>query len=348
MHESRTTLDCLLLASRIIVLVIISAFLVFPVVELHAGETGAYDVFIGYALFGALFFIYLRASALNIYDSTVQNLGMILMTIFGLAYGLGVPAPDAAPMDAGTASIACAAITLIICLLNGMIYSYATFKSRCGVETESDKHAIRYADVVLLCAGAILIKSPAMSLANEPNSLKYTLAVACILIGIIAYWVGKVAGRIVNRWIDSIGAVLSIVRRMGAPAGLFLLGYLMIGLIFASIHVRIYVYDKTAYGGDFLSKAPSFLDFVYFSFVTMATTGYGDILPVKPGARLACVAEVVVGVLWVTVILAAIVSRINGQAEGVLTGHVGKPRVIETEGEENPETTDDNKETCGV
>ena len=55
----------------------------------------------------------------------------------------------------------------------------------------------------------------------------------------------------------------------------------------------------------FRPTPPSFGQFIYFSVVTMATLGYGDVIPSDALTRtLACV-QVVIGVGWVTVVLSA-------------------------------------------
>ncbi|HAM53475.1 MAG TPA: hypothetical protein DCP92_23310 [Nitrospiraceae bacterium] len=46
----------------------------------------------------------------------------------------------------------------------------------------------------------------------------------------------------------------------------------------------------------------------YFSFVTMATLGYGDIVPVHPVARLFAVIEALIGLLYPATLLARLVS----------------------------------------
>ena len=48
--------------------------------------------------------------------------------------------------------------------------------------------------------------------------------------------------------------------------------------------------------------------FVFYSFITLSTTGYGDIVPVHPVARSLAVMEVICGTLFTTVLLARLVS----------------------------------------
>ena len=46
---------------------------------------------------------------------------------------------------------------------------------------------------------------------------------------------------------------------------------------------------------------------MYLSFVTITTTGYGDITPVSPPARVLCVLEAIVGQLFLTITVARLV-----------------------------------------
>jgi hypothetical protein len=57
------------------------------------------------------------------------------------------------------------------------------------------------------------------------------------------------------------------------------------------------------------------LDFArlnYFAFISLSTTGYGDISPARPPARMASVVLSVVGPLYIAVILGVLISRFTG------------------------------------
>lgn len=47
--------------------------------------------------------------------------------------------------------------------------------------------------------------------------------------------------------------------------------------------------------------------FIYYSYSTLTTLGYGDILPISPWARAAATLEAIIGVLYITVIMARLV-----------------------------------------
>jgi hypothetical protein len=53
---------------------------------------------------------------------------------------------------------------------------------------------------------------------------------------------------------------------------------------------------------------------VYYSFVTLATLGYGDIVPLSPSARGLAILEAVVGQIYLVVVVARLVS-LYGQSE---------------------------------
>jgi hypothetical protein len=83
-------------------------------------------------------------------------------------------------------------------------------------------------------------------------------------------------------------------------------GYFLLGLMWAFIYPLL----EAAQGGSFLySGAPPSTpaDFTYFSFVTLTTLGYGDMLPVTNEAKSLAMVEAVIGQLYVAIIIARLV-----------------------------------------
>jgi hypothetical protein len=60
-----------------------------------------------------------------------------------------------------------------------------------------------------------------------------------------------------------------------------------------------------------LSAAHSEMTYLYFSFVTLATLGYGDITPLIPATELMAVFEAVTGQLYLAVLIARLVSSLG-------------------------------------
>ena len=85
--------------------------------------------------------------------------------------------------------------------------------------------------------------------------------------------------------------------------------YLDVGLIFAllvTITARLSDGPYFAHGGD-----GSMSERVYFSYVTLATLGYGDLTPVTAMGRLLSVAESIVGSLYLVTAVSLVVSRVG-------------------------------------
>jgi voltage-gated potassium channel Kch len=80
--------------------------------------------------------------------------------------------------------------------------------------------------------------------------------------------------------------------------------YLLAGIAFGGLYAAL---ESSAPGS--LRGAPTFAlgDAVYFSFVTLATLGYGDITPAASAARALAVLEAVFGQLYLAVLIARLV-----------------------------------------
>lgn len=83
--------------------------------------------------------------------------------------------------------------------------------------------------------------------------------------------------------------------------------YLLLGLTWASAYALLYDLRPGTFTGA-LDAASLPQTWIYFSFVTLTTTGYGDILPVHPIARSLAIAEAVAGQLYLAITLARLVA----------------------------------------
>lgn len=55
------------------------------------------------------------------------------------------------------------------------------------------------------------------------------------------------------------------------------------------------------------AATPDFADYLYFSFVTLGTVGYGDVSPTTHGARLLAMSEALAGVMYIAVVVGRLV-----------------------------------------
>lgn len=88
--------------------------------------------------------------------------------------------------------------------------------------------------------------------------------------------------------------------------------YMLIGILWASFYFLI----ETIYPNSFSVSAGE-MDrngFLYFSFVTLTTTGYGDILPVSNQARSLATLEMITGQLFMAITVARLVGLYTARA----------------------------------
>jgi hypothetical protein len=85
-------------------------------------------------------------------------------------------------------------------------------------------------------------------------------------------------------------------------------GYLLIGLFFASLQNMIFHLEgEAAFNG---LKDPELKEFVYFSLTTLTTVGYGDISPAIPISRSIANIEALFGQLYPAIFIARLVSMV--------------------------------------
>ena len=93
--------------------------------------------------------------------------------------------------------------------------------------------------------------------------------------------------------------------------------YLTIGLLFVALYTLVGAYSPKAFNGLTVAARVSLpSDLVYFSFATLTTVGYGDIVPVDPVARSLSNIESILGQLYPATLLARLVSLGAGPARG--------------------------------
>ena len=85
--------------------------------------------------------------------------------------------------------------------------------------------------------------------------------------------------------------------------------YLLAGIFFAQIHLAVEGYMPGSYAGPSEFSETSA---IYFSFVTLATLGYGDFLPKSDLARGLTVFEVIGGQLYLAVMVARLIGMFPG------------------------------------
>jgi voltage-gated potassium channel len=99
-------------------------------------------------------------------------------------------------------------------------------------------------------------------------------------------------------------------------------GYLLLGVLNAvllaiseMVHHHLFTPESPAiiFPGQ---SAPQFSDYLYFSFVTLTTLGYGDVTPVSHLARSMAILIAITGQLYMTILIAMLVGKFLARSEG--------------------------------
>lgn len=150
--------------------------------------------------------------------------------------------------------------------------------------------------LLLILVSAVLLKASGILLSIKITDTAGTL-IATLLAGLAAYRAFRYALGSEEVDTDHICAALSV--------------YMLAGFFFG---ITYWTMDKHLPGSFTLpasSRETSHLDLqtaVYFSFITIATVGYGDITPVSPVARGLVIAQAVLGQFYMVVLVARLVS----------------------------------------
>jgi hypothetical protein len=145
----------------------------------------------------------------------------------------------------------------------------------------------------------------AVAVALKPESPGYICAVttafatASVLIGYCIYCVLRYVLQASHITRDQIYAGICV--------------YLMLGFAFGCIYYLTRILDPGCFAVNVSrmdkSRDP---DLMYFSFVTLATLGYGDITPVARAARVLAELEALAGMLYMAIFMARLVSLASG------------------------------------
>jgi hypothetical protein len=151
--------------------------------------------------------------------------------------------------------------------------------------------------VVAMLAAFIMAGTAAISRFEAPSVLDvYLLSGALLTMGVMLVWV-------VARAVFSPGRV-TYHRIIGA-----ILVYQSVALTFAALYSIVGLLVPGAFSGMSFEDNPALASkIIYFSFVTLTSTGYGDVFPVHPVARSLCNLETIVGQLYPATLLARLVS----------------------------------------
>lgn len=99
----------------------------------------------------------------------------------------------------------------------------------------------------------------------------------------------------------------AVIRRADHQSTVLL--YLLIAVVFAALFTFVGLFVANAFSGLSLVDSPALAsNLIYFSLVTLTSTGFGDVVPVSPIARSLCNLETIIGQLYPATLLARLVT----------------------------------------
>ncbi|MGB2666425.1 MAG: potassium channel family protein [Candidatus Acidiferrum sp.] len=169
--------------------------------------------------------------------------------------------------------------------------------------------------VSLMISGALAIKQ---------NRIVTVITVALVIVGAVLLWAARFYPTPFFMIISSVFStiilllyvriVLLVMFREGPVTWSRIQGgicaYLLLGMAWAS---AFNVVEQIHPGAFHFVTGPGNIDqltlkLIYFSFATLTTVGFGDILPVHPFARSLAIAEAIVGQLFPAILIGALVA----------------------------------------
>ena len=181
-----------------------------------------------------------------------------------------------------------------------------------GVDPVLEAFGVRGRALEWMLVLALLVALPAASrtLALVASA---ALLVWVALQGGGADWGTALARALLGSWCVAMAAfvlifVLAAEEIDGEHISAALCVYFLVGLGFGAFFASLDFVVPGSLTGARTAGALGLADAVYFSFVTLATLGYGDIVPASLGARSLAVLEAVFGQLYLAVLVARLVS----------------------------------------
>ncbi|HVY16250.1 MAG TPA: potassium channel family protein [Rhodopila sp.] len=184
----------------------------------------------------------------------------------------------------------------------------ATFKAQWPMTTGAILALVMVSTVVIMSrsTGAWIVATVAVLLAGAGLFLRVTEPSA------ITVWLGHLAA------IASVFALSIVIARVVFGPGRVtthriqgaIVLYLNVAVTFTSAYRLVLELNPTAFAGVPLGlpETAAFENMLYFSFTTLTSTGYGELLPISPAARSLANLEAITGQLYLAILLARLVT----------------------------------------
>ena len=208
-----------------------------------------------------------------------------------------------------------ALLTVLTVLLISIVFVFAPLQAM-GILVS---HVMAIVGLLAITASMLIISANPTALVLMSISLMTNIAVFCArlysawpynihLLALAWLIIAITLGTVVSKAVFGPGWI-TYHRIVGA-----ILVYLLIAVAFATLFTFIGLLIPAAFKGiQFEDDRSLASEIFYLSFVTLTTTGYGDIVPLHPAARSLCNVEAIIGQLYPATLLARLVTLELGQ-----------------------------------
>jgi len=118
-----------------------------------------------------------------------------------------------------------------------------------------------------------------------------------------AYVVGKMIYEIARTKVVNVRVIIEAINC-----------YLLIGFIFGLLVTLVVIFDPDAYNFTWINnlhreEVSHVSEFLYYTFVTFTTLGYGDVVPQTPVSRTLAILISITGQIYIAIIIALLVGK---------------------------------------
>jgi voltage-gated potassium channel len=178
--------------------------------------------------------------------------------------------------------------------------------------------------VVLVLAAATWLALRASQVQRRPMRIAQALIPVLCIVAVASLLIGQddvahaVTGTIslILVVVAPIAIVWHLARNMALSAETFL-GAVCVYLLIAQLFATLFALIALVAGQPFFVQTsdPSTIDYIYFSFVTITTVGYGDFTSALPVGKMLAMTEAVFGQLYLITVVSLVVQNLGARRQ---------------------------------
>ena len=173
-----------------------------------------------------------------------------------------------------------------------------------------------------------------LRISRAPHLIRVVAAVSLIVAVVAAILALFLHRDVAGRFLPAVSSLLYLI----APISIFrhlvrrtvvdqetvlgaIAAYLLIGMFFAFVYRAAAANDATAFFG--VQGDGSFAQDLFFSFTTLTTTGYGNLVPAENPGQTFALAEMLIGQLFLVTVVAKVINTYRPGRRGIQDGEPG-------------------------